>query len=92
VHLPRIPRFAIWCGTRATEDWHIRYRARVVVSGHLHFRTTDWRDGVRFEEVSLGYPRHWRSQRSMEDYLRPVLPGKLTRVPPEGLPNPVFWI
>ena len=23
--LPRIPRFSIWCGTRATEEWHRRF-------------------------------------------------------------------
>ncbi len=26
--LPRMPRFSIWCGTRATEDWHQRYSGR----------------------------------------------------------------
>ena len=36
-------------------------RARVVVSGHLHLRTTLWRHGVRYDEVSLGYPRDWRA-------------------------------
>jgi len=75
VRLGPIPRFAIWCGTRLTESWHTRYRARVVVSGHLHIRTTDWIDGVRFEEVSLGYPRHWRQERGIDGYLREVLPG-----------------
>jgi predicted phosphodiesterase len=73
--LPAIPRFSIWCGTRATEDWHLRFRARVVVSGHLHIRTTQWRDGVRFEEVSLGYPRHWSQERGIESYLRTILPA-----------------
>ena len=57
--LPRIPRFSIWCGTRRTEDWHLRFRAEAVVYGHLHIRATHWRDGVRFEEVSLGYPQNW---------------------------------
>ena len=57
--LPRIPRFSIWCGTRLTEDWHLRFRARAVVYGHLHIRATHLRDGVRFEEVSLGYPQNW---------------------------------
>lgn len=75
VRIPRIPRFSIWCGTRRTEDWHVRYRARVVVAGHLHLRTTDWIDGVRFEEVSLGYPRHWRRERGVDAYLREILPG-----------------
>jgi 3',5'-cyclic AMP phosphodiesterase CpdA len=73
--LPAIPRFSIWCGTRRTEDWHTRFRARVVVSGHLHIRSTRWRDGVRFEEVSLGYPRHWSSTNGIEPYLREILPG-----------------
>ena len=49
--LPRIPRFTIWCGTTKTADWHTRYPVDVVVSGHLHMRSTRWRDGVRFEEV-----------------------------------------
>ena len=75
VCIPRIPRFSPWCGTRQTEDWHRRFRARVVVSGHLHVRRTDWRDGTRFEEVSLGYPRQWDRERGMADYLREVLPG-----------------
>jgi len=73
--LPAIPRFSIWCGTRQTTDWHLRYRARVVVSGHLHIRSTRWRDGVRFEEVSLGNPGQWRKDRGMEGYLREILPG-----------------
>jgi 3',5'-cyclic AMP phosphodiesterase CpdA len=71
---PRIPRFSIWCGTTITEDWPTRFRARVVVSGHLHMRTTLWRHGVRFEEVSLGYPRDWQADRGIDWYLRPLLP------------------
>jgi 3',5'-cyclic AMP phosphodiesterase CpdA len=73
-HLPLVPRFVPWCGTRRTEDWHVRFRAQVVVTGHLHIRGTAWRDGVRFEEVSLGYPRHWRPERGMESYLRRIWP------------------
>jgi predicted phosphodiesterase len=79
VRLPRIPRFSIWCGTDRTEDWHKRFRAKVVIAGHLHIRTTDWIDGTRFEEVSLGYPKQWRSRQGMEAYLREILPG-----PPGG--------
>lgn len=75
VRLPRIPRFSLWCGTRSTEAWHTRFRARVVVAGHLHIRSTDWVDGVRFEEVSLGYPKHWRRERGIDGYLREILPG-----------------
>ncbi len=71
---PRVPRFSLWCGTTRTEDWARRYRARAVISGHLHFRTTLWRHGVRYDEVSLGYPRDWRQDRGIAYYLRQVLP------------------
>lgn len=71
---PRVPRFSLWSGTTRTEDWGERYRARAVISGHLHFRTTLWRHGVRYDEVSLGYPRDWRHDRGIEWYLRQVLP------------------
>jgi 3',5'-cyclic AMP phosphodiesterase CpdA len=72
----RIPRFTPWCGTRRTEDWHVRYCAELVISGHLHMRATDWRDGVRFEEVSLGYPRQYDATRGASGYLRQVWPGE----------------
>jgi len=75
IHIPRVPRFTPWCGTRRTEDWHRRFNAVAVVSGHLHTRRTDWRDGTRFEEVSLGYPRQWDPGRGMAAYLREILPG-----------------
>jgi 3',5'-cyclic AMP phosphodiesterase CpdA len=71
---PRVPRFSVWSGTTLTEDWHRRFRARAVISGHLHLRTTLWRDGVRFDEVSLGYPRDWRQERGIDWYLRELLP------------------
>jgi predicted phosphodiesterase len=73
--LPRIPRFELWCGTRATEDWHVRYRAKVVVYGHLHTPSTCWRNGSRFEEVSLGYRHQWRSRVRDRGCLRQVLPA-----------------
>ena len=69
---PRIPRFTIWCGTRATEGWHRRYLVETVVYGHLHMRSTRERDGVRFEEVSLGYPRQWDPARPLREYLRRI--------------------
>jgi hypothetical protein len=72
---PRIPRFSLWCGTTRTETWGRRYRARAVISGHLHMRTTLWRQGVRCEEVSLGYPRDWRHDRGVRWYLRQILPA-----------------
>lgn len=74
IHIPRAPRFTPWCGTRRTEDWHRRFNAKVVISGHLHTRRTDWRDGSRFEEVSLGYPRQWDQSKGMASYLRDILP------------------
>ncbi|KAL4909531.1 Metallo-dependent phosphatase-like protein [Aspergillus multicolor] len=84
VTLKLIPRFSLWCGTRLTEDWHRRFNASVVVSGHLHIRRTDWRDGCRFEEVSLGYPRQWKRYADLgmgvNELLREILPG------PERLP------
>ena len=60
----RYPEFALWCGTTATADWHVRYRAIAVVYGHLHIPRETWEDGVRFVEVSLGYPREWRARAS----------------------------
>ncbi|MBP2473350.1 3',5'-cyclic AMP phosphodiesterase CpdA [Crossiella equi] len=65
--------FALWCGTTLTQDWHLRYRAAVVVTGHLHIPLTDKIDGVRFEEVSLGYPREWQPRKNRRPVLRDVL-------------------
>lgn len=74
--LPAIPRFQVWCGTRRTEDWHQRFNAAVVISGHLHIRSTRWIDDCRFEEVSLGYPgRQWRADNGVESYVRRILPA-----------------
>jgi hypothetical protein len=72
----RHPEFAQWCGTVETADWHRRYRATAAVYGHLHIPRTTWHDGVRFEEVSLGYPRErarWGKWRS--PLPRKILPG-----------------
>jgi 3',5'-cyclic AMP phosphodiesterase CpdA len=82
---PRIPRFSIWCGTTLTENWAARFRARAAISGHLHMRTTLWRDDVRYEEVSLGYPRDWDQTRGINWYIREILPGgphAMSFVPP----------
>lgn len=70
VRLPLVPAYAPWCGTTLTEDWHVRFRAAAVVTGHLHVPGTLWRDGVPFHEVSLGYPRQWGR--------RPTRPGPVT--------------
>lgn len=56
----RYPEFALWCGTERTADWHVRFRAAVAVYGHLHIPRTIRKDGIRFDEVSLGYPREWQ--------------------------------
>jgi predicted phosphodiesterase len=72
--LPAIPRFQVWCGTRRTEDWHTRFHAAVVISGHLHIRKTSYLDGCRFEEVSLGYPRQWQVGNGMDSYIKKVTP------------------
>jgi hypothetical protein len=72
--LPRVPRFTVWCGTRRTADWHTRFRAVAVVSGHLHIRSTRHLDGVRFDEVSLGYPSQWDPARGVGGSLRQILP------------------
>jgi len=58
----RHQEFSIWCGTTATADWHVRYRAAAVVYGHLHIPRVTFEDGVRFVEASLGYPREWRAR------------------------------
>lgn len=85
VYIPRVPRFSLWCGTKETHDWHTRFKAKVVVTGHLHVRRTDWIDGVRFEEVSLGYPRQWQSYKDagndINSMLREILPGPPTPEP-----------
>lgn len=66
------PEFAQWCGTLKTADWHLRFRAKAVVYGHLHIPGTTWYDGVRFEEVSFGYPRERAQRRLKREPLRPV--------------------
>ncbi|MER5500800.1 metallophosphoesterase [Streptomyces sp. NPDC002561] len=71
----RHPEFAQWCGTTRTADWHLRFRSRTVVYGHLHIPRTSWYDGVRFEEVSVGYPREWRTPGHPRTVPRVVLPG-----------------
>jgi 3',5'-cyclic AMP phosphodiesterase CpdA len=70
----RYPEFAQWCGTRCTADWHLRFNVAAVVYGHLHIPRTTWYDGVRFEEVSLGYPREWRARGEPPILPRRILP------------------
>lgn len=70
----RHPEFAQWCGTTLTSDWHCRFKATTVVYGHLHIPRTTWHDGVRFEEVSLGYPREWHRRGACRAVLRQIMP------------------
>lgn len=76
----RYPVFALWCGTRCSADWHVRYRATAVVYGHLHIPRVTVEDGVRFVEASLGYPREWRGREERngsvvtDGLLRQILP------------------
>lgn len=67
------PEFAQWCGTIRTADWHVRFAAKTVVYGHLHIPRVTFYDGVRFAEVSLGYPREWRRRGAQGPLLRRVL-------------------
>lgn len=91
IRLKKIPRFSLWCGTRQTEDWHTRFPTSVVVYGHVHMRATDYQDGVRFEEVSLGYPQQWQAARGMQAYLREILPGPAGMRDGEQITAGPFW-
>jgi 3',5'-cyclic AMP phosphodiesterase CpdA len=73
------PQFAQWCGTVRTADWHRRFRAAAVVYGHLHIPRTTYHDGVRFEEVSVGYPRERRRRGLPRGVLREILPAREPR-------------
>jgi 3',5'-cyclic AMP phosphodiesterase CpdA len=72
------PEFAQWCGTTGTADWHTRFLVKAVVYGHLHIPRSTVHDGVRFEEVSLGYPlqrKRWGTDRHLP---RRILPEGTT--------------
>jgi hypothetical protein len=76
----RYPLFAQWCGTTRTSDWHLRFNAVAVVYGHLHIPRVTWYDGVRFEEVSLGYPREWRRRDVPPGVPRQILPTRFVSI------------
>ena len=83
----RYPLFAQWCGTTRTSDWHLRYNAAAVVYGHLHIPRVTWYDGVRFEEVSLGYPREWRRRDVTPGVPRQILPAADSARPRTSAPG-----
>ncbi|SDC24846.1 metallophosphoesterase family protein [Actinokineospora iranica] len=69
------PEFAQWCGTELTADWHRRFRTAAMIYGHLHIPRITHHDGVKFQEVSLGYPREWRRHGNPHGILRQILPA-----------------
>jgi hypothetical protein len=71
----KYPEFAQWCGTELTADWHVRFGAQAVVYGHLHIPGTTWQDGVRFEEVSFGYPEELERNPDRPRVLRQIFPA-----------------
>jgi 3',5'-cyclic AMP phosphodiesterase CpdA len=75
----RHQHLAMWCGTDRTADWHLRFRAATCVYGHLHIPVTLEYDDVRFEEVSLGYPREWKNRPNPPKPLRSIVPVDHTR-------------
>jgi 3',5'-cyclic AMP phosphodiesterase CpdA len=82
----RYPQFAQWCGTTRTADWHLRFNVAAVVYGHLHIPRVTWHDGVRFEEVSVGYPREWERRAARFGTTRN--PGTPWQVLPATAPVP----
>jgi 3',5'-cyclic AMP phosphodiesterase CpdA len=90
----RYPQFAQWCGTTRTADWHVRYRPVAVVYGHLHIPRVTYHDRVRFEEVSIGYPREWERRTERFGTSTPGRPWQILPVPgtperplPPGVPE-----
>ncbi len=73
----RHQEFAPWCGTTLTADWHTRHQVVAAVYGHLHIPRTTRYDGVRFEEVSVGYPREWQRRGTASPAPRVILDGSL---------------
>jgi predicted phosphodiesterase len=71
----RHQEFAPWCGTTLTADWHTRHQVLAAVYGHLHIPRTTSHDGVRFEEVSMGYPRDWQRHGTTPPPPRVILGG-----------------
>jgi Calcineurin-like phosphoesterase len=71
----RQPQFAPWCGTTRTDGWHTRYPVAAAVYGHLHIPRSARYDGVRFEEVSVGYPREWQRRGASPPAPRVILGG-----------------
>jgi len=67
--------FAPWCGTTLSAGWHTRPGVLACVYGHLHIPRSTRHDGVRFEEVSVGYPREWQRRGAAPPPPRVILGG-----------------
>jgi hypothetical protein len=67
--------FAPWCGTTLTDGWHLKYQVTAAVYGHLHIPRGTRHDGIRFEEVSVGYPREWQRRGTAPPPPRVILGG-----------------
>jgi len=80
------PDFALWCGTEATADWPVRFRAAAVVYGHLHIPRLLVCDGVPHQEVSLGYPREWQRRSRAPGRPVQILPVPATAGGTTGTP------
>jgi predicted phosphodiesterase len=65
--------YAPWCGTTLTAGWHTGHQVAAAVYGHLHIPHSTRYDGVRFEEVSVGYPREWQRRGSAPPPPRVIL-------------------
>ncbi len=80
----RHQEFAPWCGTTLTAGWHTRHQVVAAVYGHLHIPRTTRYDGVRFEEVSVGYPREWQRRGTAAPGPRVILEGPLPQAGERG--------
>jgi hypothetical protein len=68
-----------WPLIREPTRVHRKFSTAAVVYGHLHIPCSTVHDGVRFEEVSLGYPREWTPRGLPRRVLRPILPTPESR-------------
>jgi hypothetical protein len=80
LHADPYPSVADWCRDRvtATESRLAEIVGPTVLAavyGHLHIPRTSYHDGVRFEEVSVGYPREWRRRGAAPPLPRVILGG-----------------
>ncbi len=72
----RHPEFALWCGSAGHRALAPSSTTRRRWStGTCTCPRTTWEDGVRFEEVSVGYPREWQRHGLVRGPLRQILPA-----------------